>query len=185
MRSSRSWKAVAVAAGLALLGDRARAEDESVVREAELKAEFVERFTRFVDWPSHGPEHELVLCLVGVPSFGGALERMAEKRRFRGAVARVERLPMVADPSSCHVLVLGALDPSALGVVLDACAARPVLTVADTPGFGEAGVMINLFRRGSRLGFEINLGAAERSRLRIRSKLVRLGRVVSTREGRR
>jgi hypothetical protein len=53
-----------------------------------------------------------------------------------------------------------------------------VLTVGDTAGFAERGVLINLQRQDSRLGFEINLAQARRSGLRFSSKLLKLGRIV-------
>ena len=53
-------------------------------------------------------------------------------------------------------------------------AGRPVLTVADSEGWLDQGVMINLSRRQARLAFDINLGAARQAGLRISSKLLRL-----------
>ena len=45
-------------------------------------------------------------------------------------------------------------------------------------GIGEAGVMINFYRRDDKVRFEINARAAERNGLRISSKLLKLARVV-------
>jgi hypothetical protein len=50
----------------------------------------------------------------------------------------------------------------------------PVLTVGDTEGFLRAGGVINFVLEGSKVRFLIDQAAAERSGLRISSKLMRL-----------
>ena len=54
-----------------------------------------------------------------------------------------------------------------------------VLTVADTPGFAERGVMINFFiTREDKVRFEANLEEAENSGLRLSSQLLKLATIV-------
>jgi hypothetical protein len=52
-----------------------------------------------------------------------------------------------------------------------------VLTVADIPGFGEAGGIIT-FLTGSRVQLRVNAAAAEKAGLSISSKLLRVATVV-------
>ncbi|HPA73163.1 MAG TPA: YfiR family protein, partial [Spirochaetota bacterium] len=53
------------------------------------------------------------------------------------------------------------------------------LHFADTPGFAERGVMINLFRSGSYVRFEINMDEVKKSPLKFSSKLLVLSKNVS------
>jgi hypothetical protein len=53
------------------------------------------------------------------------------------------------------------------------------VTVGDTPGFGEAGVMLNLYvSNDRRVRFEANTSAAARAGIRLHSQLLRLARIV-------
>ena len=55
---------------------------------------------------------------------------------------------------------------------------KPVLTVGDSQGFAERGVLINLFEESGYLRFDINMAAVQASPLKFSSRLLRLGRQV-------
>ncbi len=54
----------------------------------------------------------------------------------------------------------------------------PVLTVSDGKGFSLAGGIIELYVEGGRMRFAINVDAAERSGLRLSSRLLGLAKIV-------
>ncbi len=55
---------------------------------------------------------------------------------------------------------------------------RPILTVADTEGFAQAGVMVGLVRSGTRIGFEVNLAPTRASGLRMAPGFLQLATLV-------
>jgi len=57
---------------------------------------------------------------------------------------------------------------------------KPILTVGDTTGFAEKGVLINLYQEERLMQFEVNLPAVKRSKLTFSSKLLRLARLVGS-----
>ena len=61
---------------------------------------------------------------------------------------------------------------------LDAIRTLPVLTVSDGKGFSQAGGIIELYVEGGRMRFAINVDAAERSGLRLSSRLLGLAKVI-------
>jgi hypothetical protein len=153
--------------------------------EAELMTEFVERFTRFTDWPPDAlgdADEPFVLCVVGTSPMREPLLDLARQRPLKGRRAVVRTI----DPrrpeaiGGCHLAFIGSGEAKALPVLLGHVDGRAVLTVADAPGFGAAGVVINFYRESRYLRFEINNAAAADSGLKLRSKLRRLGRPVGT-----
>jgi hypothetical protein len=52
------------------------------------------------------------------------------------------------------------------------------LRVSDQPGFAQDGGMVELKRRGARMGLVVNLGALESAGLKASSKLLQLSEVV-------
>ena len=52
------------------------------------------------------------------------------------------------------------------------------LTVGETKGFADLGGVINLVVEENKLRFEINLGAARQTRLKLSSKLLALAKIV-------
>ena len=168
-------------AGVALAGlvasapGAARAEPQ----EAELKAEFVERFTRFVEWSADDlPEDDFTVCVAGESAITPYLEKIAKKRKLHGRTASVVVLDKADQVVDCQVVVIPGSDKKRLRAVLRRTDGRPILTVADAGGAAEAGAIINFYRDESHVKFEINTSAAKDAGLKVRSKLLRLARVV-------
>ena len=76
------------------------------------------------------------------------------------------------------LLFIGSSDRQRVNRLLAGVRDRPVLTIAELPGFTDFGGIINLYRADDRLRFEVNLGAAKRAGLAISSRLLRLARIV-------
>jgi len=164
----------ALAVGLCAMSRAATAETS----EAELKAEMVERFTRFIDWnPDDLPPDTLAVCVVGDSALTRPLEKIAKSRKIKDRQATVR----VVDASAtvdCHIVVIGGSDRKRLAAVLARTEGHGILTVADTPGAAAAGAIINFFLDAKHVRFEINTRAARDSGLKVRAKLLRLARVV-------
>ncbi len=149
--------------------------------ELTVKAEFVDRFVRFVEWPPAPPgDGSFVMCVVGSSPVTPYLKQVASRRDVNGRRAKVVEVNDVSRVDQCQVVFLDGAASSRLAQVLERTAARPILTVGDVAGFGEQGVLINLYREGEYLRFEINLKAVERSGLTISSELLRLARRIDT-----
>ena len=168
---------------LSVTGDGARAQERG--SEPVLKAEFIERFTRFIDWPRDvlGTSGPFRLCVVGSTPVAMALEQLARTRRFKGHGATSVRLVALDGLAGCHMVFIDSSERRRLEDILSRTAGRPILTVGDTDGFSARGVIINFYRSGSRLRFEINIAAALESGLRFRSKLLKLARVTGVDDG--
>lgn len=146
--------------------------------EAELKAEMVERFTRFVDWePSDLPGESLAICVVGESPLTQPLDKIARTRKIKDRKAAVRTVDAAA-AADCHVVLIGGTDRKRLTAVLARTEGRPILTIADAPGAGAGGSIINFYPDGKHVKFEVNTRAARDSGLKVRAKLLRLARVV-------
>lgn len=156
---------------------------EEMVPEYQLKAEFMERFTRFVDWPAGSSVNDaqtpFSICVIGEDPFGPHLRNLASTHRIKSKPVVVRTAP--SDLRPCNMLFIGGVDATELHDVLRKTADQPILTVSDTPGLGQAGVMINFYEDADKVRFEINNHAAEHSGLHITSKLLKLARVVGER----
>jgi hypothetical protein len=164
----------AFAVGLCALSRTAAADPT----EAELKAEMVERFTRFIDWEADDlPPDTVALCVVGESPLTGLLQKIARSRKIkdRHAIVRVVDAPATVD---CHIVVIGGNDKKRLAAVIARTEGHGILTIADAPGAAAAGAIINFFLEEKHVRFEINTRAARDSGLKVRAKLLRLARVV-------
>jgi hypothetical protein len=152
----------------------------AAISAGRLKSLFVERFTRFIDWPAQAlpPGAPFVVCIQGTGETVEDLLDLARSRKFKDRLCEVRRVRAGSDLDSCHLLFVAGSESAHLPQVIAAVAGRPILTVSDSAGFADQGVLINLFQEGKLMHFEINLPAVKRTKLTFSSQLLRLGRLV-------
>jgi hypothetical protein len=87
-----------------------------------------------------------------------------------------------AEGALARILFVGETDSGGLKAALRSLEGRRVLTMGDAPGFAERGGMVGFRIVGERVRFDINLEQANRCGFRISSEVLKLARVVQTRE---
>jgi hypothetical protein len=152
--------------------------------EYQVKAAFVYKFLKFVEWPPASmPDSSttIVVGLLGTGPMHDALESVKGKEvsHRRVTVRSVEEADSLA---SCHVLFIGRGEEARLEEVLSALEGSSTLTIGEISEFAERGGMINFLIEDNKVGFEINPAAAARAHLHISSKLLRLAKVVKEKE---
>ncbi|HET9300370.1 MAG TPA: YfiR family protein [Candidatus Polarisedimenticolaceae bacterium] len=149
----------------------------------DVKAAFLFNFPSYVEWPARafsGPGEPLVIGILGDDPFGHVLEELVAGRSVQGHPLEVRRLTQLADAEAVHVVYLGYSDPADIRFAAAILRDRPVLTVSDGERLAEHGAMINLRVRGQKVGFDINLEAADEAGLKLSSQLLKLARIVRT-----
>ena len=150
-------------------------------REYLIKAVFLYNFAKFTTWPAESfpdPQAPLYLCILGEDAFGAAMESI-EGKSIKGRPLAVIRIAQVSDAVRCHILFISTSEEERLRAILDDLRERPILTISDMPNFAQAGGTINLKTVEDRIRFDINVDAANAADLRLSSKLLRLGNIVS------
>ncbi|OUD13360.1 hypothetical protein TPSD3_11230 [Thioflexithrix psekupsensis] len=144
-----------------------------------LKSTFLLNLVRFIEWPDEPmPKPEpLYFCFFGNDSFGTALDNIREKT-VRGRELIIRKNIAFFEIKTCHLLFIDASKKEELNSILEATANYPILTVGDTPDFASAGGLVNLINYQGRIMLEINIDAAQRTQLRISSRLLSLARLI-------
>ena len=150
--------------------------------EYPVKAEFIERFTRFVDWPLstfNGGDGTFVLCVIGDSPMEPHLLRLARERRIKDRPVELRHLKASSDLTGCHVLFIAPGERPRLKSILARAQGHPVLPIGDAEGFAQQGVLINLvLDEEGHVRFEICQTQLRRSGLNISAQLLRLARLV-------
>lgn len=149
--------------------------------EYQVKAVFLFNFTHFVEWPKSAfaaTNAPLTIGIVGEDPFKQRLEEVVQGEEVHGHPLQIKRLTMEDDLTGCQLLFFSRAIKDRLAAALRQVRGRPILTVGDTSGMAERGVMINLPLGKDNIKMEINLQAARQNGLTISSKLLRLARIV-------
>lgn len=146
----------------------------AVSSEYDVKAAFLYNFPKFVELPG---DDTLTLCIVGNDPFGDALRPLqgsvtAGKRLVVKRVSSVDAIP------ACQILFISSSEEGKLESILKYARKKQILTIGDTPGYPQQGVIINFYLENNKVRIEINIDTAEQSKLKISSKLLNLARII-------
>ena len=153
---------------------------DSASQEYKVKAAFLYNFTLFVEWPEEaftGNDSPLTVCILGKSPFGDALDSLKGKTAKKRKLV-IRQINRVEEMGNCHVLFVSTSEKMHLPNILAAVKNQNVLTVSDLDRFAQAGGIINFVTLDDKVRFEINLKAAQQSRIKISSQLLKLARDV-------
>ena len=173
-------RALALLAALLVLPAKAGAQ-QGAYQEYDVKAAFLYNFTKFVEWPPdafESPDSPMAICVFGDDPFGESLDAVVRGETLNGRRLEVRRTRSLQDLRDCHTLFVPGAERERFAEVFSALRDASVLTVGEVDGFLPQGGVIRFVVDQGRVRFEVNLDAAERSRLKLSSKLLRLARAV-------
>lgn len=152
--------------------------------EYEVKAAYIHNTAKFVEWPaaSTGFAGSLKLCVLGQDPFGNALNVLRGKA-IHDKVWEVVHANSDTNLRECGALFIAASERRNLRQILDATKDSPVLTMGDSDGYAQQGVMVNFYLQDNMVRIEINTDAVKRSGLNIGSQLLKLARIVQEHGG--
>jgi hypothetical protein len=152
--------------------------------ERAVKAAYVYKFLAYVDWPASAfdaPDAPLVIGVLGADAIADELQGIVAGRAVGERAVQVRRLREGEAATDVHVLVVGRGETARLPALARALQGRPTLIVGESPGALGSGAMINLVvASDGRVRFEVAQDAAERSGLRLSSRMLALARTVRT-----
>lgn len=148
--------------------------------ETKLTAAFLYQFTKFIEWPRDNIS-ERDSFEIGVAQNAALFIQLQEITKDKQV--KEKKISIVKDTASDiskkhHLVFIQATDSAEVERSLKKLKGCGCLTVTYSEGMGEKGAMINFFREGEKLRFEINRKAAEQEHLVISSQLLKLARLV-------
>jgi hypothetical protein len=169
---------------LLLLAQAARsfAADPQTLTEYQIKAGFFFNFTRFVDWPESAfvtASSPILICVLGETPLTDLVTDVALGKVVNGRAVSIRRVKASDDLRQCNLLFISAEEERHTAEILASVKKTNTLTVGETPGFAQAGGMINFSIQENRVKLELNLEATTRAGLKVNSKLIAVARLVS------
>lgn len=165
------------AIGVFLMAAHLPAQNMGDMREFQKKAEFINSFTRFVEWPARKfptAESPFVIGVFGTDSLTTLLQETIQDRQIKGRPAVIKHLMNKEELRACHVLFISRSERDRLGPILGEVRRENVLTVGECDNFLGKGGVINFITVGGQVRFQISLEAAMREKLNVSSKLLQL-----------
>jgi hypothetical protein len=155
---------------------------QTTASERSVKAAYLYKFAGYVDWPAGqfaGPDAPILIGVAGDPALAQELVRLTADHRVNGRPIAVKLIEPGSDLNGLDILFVSRNSVELERLLSGALAAdRPILTVTENDGSIPFGSIINLVIDHERVRFEVSLYAAERSGLKINSRLLSVARRV-------
>jgi hypothetical protein len=146
--------------------------------EQEVKAAYLFKFLSYVEWPPSalgGEGEPIVIAVLDAEDVRVALQSIVAGRLAKGHPVEVRAFRAHESLSGVHVLFVGR---SAAAECRKIVGQAGVLLVSESEGALDRGAMINLLLVEDRIRFEIAPETADRSGLRISSRVLALAQFV-------
>lgn len=182
LRSSPSWLRYVPILLLLVwnLPATALADDQRV---NQVKSAFVYNIAKFVTWPESvyvkRPD-TFNLCFLQRNSFQGGTQTI-EGKTIQQRSIRTQVLQDQSELSHCDLLLLQGGQLDQIDWNLNRSGVLVMADLTDHPSMQDKahpGVIVNLYRRGKSIGFEVSLKQAERAHLRLSSQLLKLAKIL-------
>ncbi|HEY9199127.1 MAG TPA: YfiR family protein [Gammaproteobacteria bacterium] len=171
-------------AGLVAWGQcPANPEEDAATLETRLKAVSLFKFASYVDWPEQAfpdPAYPITIAVMDGEAIVSELTRMVAGRTAQGRPVRIKRVHAGEAVTGVHILFVGADEAGKLERMADVARMHSILTVTDFTGGLARGGVINFVLAERRLRFEIALDTAQKSGLKLSSRLLDVALRVDT-----
>ena len=148
---------------------------EVQTNERSVMAAYIYRFITYVEWPVSAfasPQATIVIGVVNADDIASELEQIVKGRTAQGRPLQVRRLAPGEPPTGVNVLFVGGDSAQRVLQSAKTLTERSVLTITGVERGIEHGSVINFVPVDGRVRFEVNVGAAEKSGLRLSSRLL-------------
>jgi hypothetical protein len=149
--------------------------------EYQVKAAFLYNFAKFVEWPpgTFASLHDPIgICIVGQSPFGLTLDDTVRGKKIGDRAFAVRSVPDTQQAGRCQIIFICSSERKRTRALLDELKGAAVLSVGETDEFTALGGIIAFKLEGTRVRFQVALDVAERTRLRISSKLLSLAEII-------
>lgn len=183
LRPWRPWRQTIVwLLSLSALLANFRAHGEDVVfTESHLKALFLVKFARYVDWPANaysGTNSPITIGVMGRDDFGEDLPQAISGQTVKGRGFVIKHLAADDELSGCQILFISDSESSHIEKILARVSSLPILTVGEDKTFAQNNGIIDFLHKGDNIRLEINLTTANQAGLKISSRLLSVADVV-------
>ena len=150
-----------------------QSQDERAVRAA-----FIFNLTRYVEWPPGNTQ--LTIGVLASRETSEFLQKILDSKTSDSRTLRVLVFPALDNLADCNMLYIGEPETKNLHAILAKLDTQDVLTVGESDSFAHDGGMIGLVRVNDKIQIQLNLGAVQRTGLKLNPRLFDVARIVST-----
>lgn len=147
-----------------------------------LKAVYLEKFSRFITWPKESlidnPDEPFIIAVIGETPLTENLIQIYAIQKIKNKRVIIKNIHNLNEIQGSHILFIAESEKKNIDQIIAITKQQPILTIGETKGFAEKGVLINFFEKDNKLRFEINETAVLKSPLQMSFYLLNSAKIV-------
>jgi len=146
--------------------------------EYKLKAVYILSFSLFTEWPDNASQNlknkPFIITVFGENPFKEKLKDVikTKKHKLKGRPIILKHTNKLEDITNSNIVFISSSERYKISKIISYIRGKPILTIGDTEGYANKGVMINMIRKGKNIKFDINLKEVKQSKIYISSRLL-------------
>jgi hypothetical protein len=148
----------------------------------QAQSEYIRSFADFIVWPAPPTNRSsletITFCILGRDPYGELLDKSILFHPVGARRTIITRAQHLDDLSGCNVLFISPSETKHEAKILKRLRNKDVLTVGDASDFAAQGGIIQFVVNQGRVGFLINVDAAQRAGLKIDASLLAIAKLV-------
>ena len=146
---------------------------EAFGQNEKFKALFIYNFTKYIEWPSKGSQH-FVIMVLGDSPIVNELNTIAQVKKVGSSAISVKKVQSVGEVTDCQIVYVSNSKSRLAPDVIARLQGKNVLVITDEL-IGKSGFGINFVVKDGKQAFEVSKGSIENNGLKINSGLLALG----------
>jgi len=147
-----------------------------------LKAVYLEKFSRFITWPEESLIDKtcepFIISVIGETPLTKNLNQIYAMQEIKNKRVIIKNIHNFNEIQGSHILFIAESEKKSIDQIIAITKQQPILTIGETKGFAEKGVLINFFEKDNKLRFEINETAVLKSPLQMSFYLLNSAKIV-------
>jgi hypothetical protein len=146
-----------------------------------IKAAYVERITRFIDWPSQVAPKDSTLFTIGIygdNDFFSVLKTSLLNKTIKGKAVEIIKLVKPLKVELCDICYISGINEEDIDFLVAEANKYGVLLMTEKKGLGEKGVHFNFYLEDNKLKFEINRNSIDSGKFKVSSLLMKSSKVL-------
>jgi hypothetical protein len=146
-----------------------------------LKAAYIERITRFVDWPEFSfpnASDSIVFGIINDDKFEKSAIEIFKSQKIKDRPVKIIKVNNKEDLTLCHLCYIGEIKRDSLDNFIKLANQEKILLFGNTRDNANLGVHINFYIEGDKLKFEINQNSVQTAGFKISHLLMKSARII-------
>ena len=146
-----------------------------------MKAAYIERITRFIEWPEIETIKDTTVFTIGIVGdndFYSVLKSSLLDKSVKGKKVEIIYFVKAVKIEVCDICYISGINETELEILIIEANRNGVFLMTEKKGFGDKGVHLNFYLEDNKLKFEINRSSIESGRFKVSSLLMKSARIL-------